>query len=195
MRLLSQDDARRVLRLHQRDIAHFVHAQMQAHYWEEMVEYEVRVSAGFSELRPCAYTPAAGEEVLSFRQSPAHKSNMARYLFGGCARCLYPVQKFESDPERILAVILDRDAEKWFRPTRGQFQIYYRSGAGQLEYQPDFVAETAEGVFRLEVKARRHLEDADVLAKQAAAVEWCRHASAHTCDRWGQVVGVRADPA
>ena len=79
---------------------------------------------------------------LIFAQSPADKSNMARYLFGGFQRCLYAVQKFQSDAERRLAVILERDAQKWFKPAKGQFQIFYKSGADHLEYQPDFVAET-----------------------------------------------------
>ena len=44
---------------------------------------------------------------------------MAKYLFGGFERCLDPVQKFDSDAERKLAIILERDALKWFRPARG----------------------------------------------------------------------------
>ena len=40
---LSEDDARKVLRLHQRDIARFIHAQMQNHYWEDAVDYEVKI--------------------------------------------------------------------------------------------------------------------------------------------------------
>src|SRR5436853_4101047 len=47
-----------------------------------------------------------------------------------------------SDPERVLATILERDGKKWMRPARGQFQLYYRSGAEHAEYQPDFVVET-----------------------------------------------------
>ena len=52
------------------------------------------------------------------------------------------MQKFHSDSERRLAVILERDALKWFKPVKGQFQIYYNSGADHPEYQPDFVAKT-----------------------------------------------------
>jgi type III restriction enzyme len=55
---------------------------------------------------------------------------MAKYLFGGFQRCLYPVQKFDSDSERKLAVILEREALKWFKPAKGQFQIYYQNGRG-----------------------------------------------------------------
>jgi len=41
---LSEDDTRQVLRSYQRDIAHFIHAQMQQHYWEDTAGYEVKIS-------------------------------------------------------------------------------------------------------------------------------------------------------
>ena len=48
---LSEDETRKVLRCYQRDIARFIHAQMQEHYWEEAVGYEVRISKGVTELK------------------------------------------------------------------------------------------------------------------------------------------------
>ena len=104
---------------------------------------------------------------------------MARYLFTGFRRCLYPKEKFQSDPERKLAIILDRDALKWFRPAKGQFQIFYRDGADHQEYQPDFVAEASDTNYMLESKRRSELGTALVEAKKAAAVQWCRHATDH----------------
>jgi type III restriction enzyme len=181
---LSEEEARRVLSLHQREIARFVHVQMQDHYWEEVVEYDVGVSRGFTELKASAYSTA--ESTLDFRQSPADKSNMARYLFGGFSRCLYPVEKFHSDTERRLAVILDREAEKWFKPAKGQFQVFYRSGSDPAEYQPDFVAETKDAIHMLEPKARNEMTEAGVIAKRDAAVLWCQRASDHSATCGGK---------
>jgi len=177
---LSKDDARKVLQLHQKEIAKFVHAQMQDHIWQDSdVDYDVVVTRGFSALRQTAYTAAANEPPLDFRISPADKSNMGKYLFGGFKRCLYPVQKFDSDAERKLAEILEREALKWFKPAKGQFQIYYKSGIDNPEYQPDFVAELSDRMLMLEPKASNQMTDVDVLAKCDAAVRWCRHASDH----------------
>jgi type III restriction enzyme len=177
---LSVDDARRVLRLHQAEIARFVHAQMQKHFWQDTdVDYDVAVTRGFTALRPSAYTAAAGEPPLDFRNSPVDKSNMSKYLFGGFSRCLYSIQKFQSDAERKLAVILEREATKWFKPAKGQFQIYYKWGADNPEYQPDFVAETQTRLFMLEPKASNQMTDGEVLAKKEAAVRWCQQASEH----------------
>ncbi len=130
-------------------------------------------------VKDSAYTATAGDPVLDFRQSPTDKSNMPKYLFGGFSRCLYAEQKFHSDAERRLAVILERDSLKWFRPAKGQFQIYYALGTDHPEYQPDFVAETESTMFMLEVKARNELEAPEVLAKRDAAVLWCQRASDH----------------
>ena len=41
------------------------------------------------------------------------------------------------------------EALKWFKPAKEQFQIFYKSRADQLEYQPDFVAETDRQIYML----------------------------------------------
>jgi type III restriction enzyme len=178
---LAEEDTRKVLRMHQREIARFIHVQMQDHYWEDVAGFDVKVSKGFTDLKQSAYTASAKEPPLDYRHSPADKSNMAKYLFGGFKRCLYPVQKFHSDAERKLAVILERESLKWFRPAKGQFQIFYKSGSDHLEYQPDFVAETKDVVYMLEPKERGKMDDSDVKAKKEAAVWWCQQASDHSC--------------
>ena len=183
---LSEEDARKVLRCYQRDIARFVHAQMQEHYWEDVTDYEVKVTKGWTELKPSAYTLKAEEPVTDYRVSPSDKSNMAKYMFGGFKHCLYGVQKFDSDAERKLAVILEREALKWFKPAKGQFQLFYKSGADHPEYQPDFVAETADCIYMLEPKAKNEMEDPVVLAKRDVAVKWCNQASAHAASYGGK---------
>ncbi len=183
---LSEDDARKVLRCYQRDIAKFIHVQMQEHYWEDAVGYEVKVSKGFTELRPSAYSTTAEQPVADYRVSPSDKSNMAKYLFGGFKRCLYSVQKFDSDAERKLVAILERDATKWFKPAKGQFQIFYRQGADHPEYQPDFVAETDDAIYMLEPKMKSEMTDAVVLAKRDVAVAWCQRASEYAATHRGK---------
>ena len=161
-------------------------AQMQEHYWEDVAGYEVKISKGFTELKPSAYTYSVQEPTADYRVSPTDKSNMAKYLFGGFSRCLYPVQKFDSDAERKLAAILEREAIKWFKPAKGQFQIFYRQGADHLEYQPDFVAETADTIYMLEPKASNQLDDPVVLAKQDAVTKGCRNATEHAAGHGGK---------
>ncbi|MFA5258262.1 MAG: hypothetical protein WC360_08930, partial [Opitutales bacterium] len=166
-------------------LANFIHAQMQAHHWENAVGYEVVVSKGFTELKRPVST-SSDEPVHNFRLPVADKSKIAQMLFGGFSRCLFPVLKFQSDTERVLSIVVDRDADKWFRPARGQFQLYYKWGTDQREYQPDFVAETVDAIYMLEPKARNDMEDPEVQTKKNAAVIWCKHASDHNAKHGGK---------
>lgn len=184
---LSEEGARKVLRLHQREIARFIHAQMQRHFWQDTSDgNEVIVKRGFTAILPSAYTTSASEPILDFKSPPPDKNNIARYLFGGFKRCLFDQQKFQSDTERKLAVILDRESEKWFKPAKRQFQLFYRSGIDHLEYQPDFVAEMSDRVLMLEPKASNQMADANVLAKKDVAVEWCKMASEYALTYGGK---------
>ncbi|MGA8146740.1 MAG: hypothetical protein WB870_04090 [Gallionellaceae bacterium] len=173
-----------MLRCYQRDIARFIHAQMLEHSWEDAVDYEVVVSKGYVELTPSAYS--INEPSADYLVSPADKSNMSKYVFGGFKRCLYPVQKFDSEAERVLAVILERDAEKWFKPAKGQFQIFYKQGADHMEYQPDFVAEVNDAIYMFEPKASNQMTDPVVLAKKEAAIKWCKNTSDYAATNGGK---------
>jgi len=144
------------------------------------------VSKGFTALKPLAFTAPADEAIHHHRRPVADKSKIAQMVFGGFDRCLYPVQKFQSDTERVLSVILDREATKWFKPGRGQFQIFYKWAADQHEYQPDFVAETGDAIFMFEPKARNDMSDGEVVAKKDSAVRWCPHATAHALKNGGK---------
>ena len=94
---LSEDETRKVLRCLPEAIAQFIHAQMQEHYWEEAAGYEVVDQQGFHRAEAERLHRFGGRAGARFPSVAADKSNMAKYLFGGFARCLYPVQKFQSD--------------------------------------------------------------------------------------------------
>lgn len=183
---LPPEDTLRLLQLEQPNIARAVHAQMLDHFWmDDTVEYHHVVTSGFTEIKQSAHSAERGEP-LDYRSPPADKSNMARYLFGGFTKCLTNVARFDSDAERKLAVILEREANKWFRPAKGQFQMFYRKGSDHLEYRPDFVAETGDDILMLEAKMATQMSDADVLAKRDVAVQWCRWASDHARQTGGK---------
>ena len=155
---LSEEEVLSVLDKERRLIAREIHAQMMANFWEKAASYEARVSQGFSTLKPCNYTVLADEPIHSVRQTPKDVSRIKQILFGSFSKCLYPLQKFDSDTERRFAVILERDAQKWFKPAQGQFQIYWKSGFDSKEYIPDFVVETEDSIWLVETKAGKDLK-------------------------------------
>jgi type III restriction enzyme len=184
---LDEDDTRNVLQYYERQLVDLIHAQMQAHQWEGETDWEVKVSKGFTELKESAFTASEGA-VRDFRQTVEDKSKIGQYVFGGFAKSLYAAAKFDSDSERLFSVVLenDSDVEKWFRPAKGQFQLFYKSGVDYKEYQPDFVAETATAIYMCEPKMRKEMTDPEVLAKKDAAELWCERATAHTASYGGK---------
>lgn len=173
----SENELHEVFDTYGGELARLIRAEMMAHFWEKATDYEVQVSRGFTELKPCNYTVVAGQTPQNYRETVTEPGKIKQMLFGGFSRCLYPLQKFDSDTERRFAVILERDALKWFKPAKGQFQIYYKLGNEQPEYIPDFVAETDSMIFMVETKKRDDLTSDEVKAKTTAAVQWCSHAS------------------
>jgi type III restriction enzyme len=175
--LKSDSDLHNVLANQGKAIAENLHAQMVLHYFEDIGESEVVVSQGFTPLRPSALT--AEGNVLPLHQAPPDRSRISSYVYGGFKKCAYTLQKFQSDTERVLAQILERDAQIWLRPVTGQFNIYYRRGADQPEYIPDFAASTADLNLLIETKKKADVDTDEVQAKAQAAVSWCAHASAY----------------
>jgi len=183
---LSEEEVLSVLDKERRLIAREIHAQMMAHFCEKAASYEARVSQGFCTLKPCNYTVSADEPIHSVRETPKDVSRIKQMLFGSFSKCLYPLQKFDSDTERRFAVILEQDAQKWFKPAQGQFQIYWKSGLDSKEYIPDFVVETKDSIWLVETKAGKDLKDPEVLAKADAAFEWCKHATDYALQHNGK---------
>ena len=185
--LIDEDDVTNVLQFHQQNLVNLIHAQMQEHFVENASTYEAHVTRGFHTLRANNYSAAADEDVRDFRVPipEGQRSRIGSMVFGGFGKCLYPVQKFDSDPERRFAVILENDDEavKWFKPAKGDFQIHYSQ---EDSYEPDFVVETRTAKFLCEPKRASEMTDEVVLAKADAAATWCDHATDHANENGGK---------
>ncbi|MDE2314194.1 MAG: DEAD/DEAH box helicase family protein, partial [Elusimicrobia bacterium] len=174
-----------VLQYHQHPLAELIHAQMQEHFVDKAASYETVVTKSFQTLRPTNYSAPTNEKGRDIHSPVSDKQGIGRMLFTGFKKCLYRVQKFDSDPERRFAVLLenDKDAMKWFRPTKGDLRIYY---SGEASYEPDFVVEAKAAKYLCEVKRASEMSDKVVQAKAKAAAEWCRHASEHELKNSGK---------
>ena len=174
--LKEEEEVRNVLLFHAKPIAAIVHAQMHAHAWEEASSYESIVVQGFSEMQEQAFSASAGESVRPFDRPLDNKVAIRNMLFGGFEKCIYATQKFDSDTERRFTVVLEQDPTvlKWLKPGRRVFQIRLPEG---VEYEPDFVVETATEKLICEPKAADQMEEATVLEKAQAAARWCEHAT------------------
>lgn len=80
--------------------------------------------------------------------------------------------RLRADTERTFAIVLENDDAvlRWMRPSPKQFNIWY-GAANTKRYEPDFVVETADGIYMVETNAERNVEDKDVREKAKAAIE------------------------
>ncbi len=183
--LADDEQVENVLQYRQKPLVDLIHAQMQEHYHDNAAGDEARVSKGFTTLRSANYSAPAGEQPRNFRVPVEDKLMIKGMLFTGFSKCLYDIQKFDSDSERRFAVVLENDDDvlKWFKPAKGNFQIHYASDA---DYEPDFVVETKTAKYLCEPKRASDMNDDEVRAKAKAAVVWCKNATEHELKHGGK---------
>ncbi len=167
---LSEDDTRNVLQFNNRTLVELVYSQMQRRFSATAAGYDVQVNDGFVVFPPLNFV-AAESEARNFRAPVDDRARIRGMVFEGFSRSLYPKLKFDSDAERRFAVIIEDDpaVQKWVRPPAGIPRIEYEG----RPYEPDFVIQTAEGMYLCEVKGDGELGDAVVIAKAKAAAKWC----------------------
>ena len=117
--------------------------------------------------------------VMMYRRDLANKIE-------GIRRGVFAEAKFDSkEGELTLARVLDRDEDvlKWLRPAPYEFNITYNRGK---RYEPDFVVETADCCYLIEVKAEKDMGDPDVIAKKKRGIQYCEVAT-----RWCKANGYK----
>jgi len=176
--LKSEEAVRNVLQYHNAALINIIHDQMQSNYEEKATAYNEHVTKGFTVHKSVLYSVPSDEPERDFRTPVPNKQDIRRMCFGGFKKCCYSIQKFDSDPERGFAVILENDKEviKWLKPSKEDLRINYE---GDSLYEPDFIVETGKGKFICEIKNADELKDKDVQAKAKCTKEWCQHAAAH----------------
>ena len=164
------------------DIADQVHRQILEHaIYDE-------VKNGYFKLKPVSVLIDQQESVRDFQKSleVGEKLKIKSMVFGGFKKCLYELQKFDCDPERSFACVLEdaTEVKKWFRPALSNFSIPWCGG----NYQPDFIVETNDAYYICEVKSDQALTDHDVNEKMKAALLWCKHASERASVPWHYIL-------
>lgn len=185
--LVDEEKIRNVLVYYNRNLIELIHTQMQDHYQDPNTGFEAKVSKGFVALEKYEFTIPANAMLRNIREPVPNLSEIRSMMFNGVSKSYFSAIKFDSDPERKLAVLLEREdvVLKWIKPQRGMFQIDYRKGKN---YEPDFVVETADSRYLVEVKGRDNLNHPDVIAKRDAAVLWCSHAHEATGTPWRYIL-------
>ena len=98
---------------------------------------------------------------LNFKKEVPDKKNIKQYLFEGYKKSYYAENAFDSDDERRLSVVLEEDSEviRFIKPPLNQLGLFYKAAK---QYNPDFLVETADKKYMIEVKAVNQTDNEDV---------------------------------
>jgi type III restriction enzyme len=106
----------------------------------------------------------------------------------GLKKACHDIYKFDSKSEKDFATLLEKDSSgnviKWLRPSARQFNITW--GKFGQKYEPDFVVETKDTIYMVEVKSSKDVDSTDVKEKAKAAKLYCDQASEYTTEKGGK---------
>lgn len=164
--------------MYKRNIANRIYTQMLQgnHFFCEngFLQEEVTGTRNYNLQQSYSYV----ERVGLFEPFSAKITSV---LFDGIKKGVFDTAKFDSaEGELSLARVLETDSDvlNWLRPSPQEFNITYNHGRN---YEPDFVVETKDIIYLVEVKGEDKLTDADVVAKKKRGIQYCEVAS-----RWGK---------
>ncbi|MBQ7477933.1 MAG: DEAD/DEAH box helicase family protein [Selenomonadaceae bacterium] len=168
------EDMRNIVMMYRQDIAGKIYRQMMQHFHktEEMFSYDIVKVKDFNMPQELF----GGPELDVF--SPDAKADGIRsVVFTGIEKGVFDRAKFDSLPELTFARICEQDGKvlRWLRPAPSDFDLKYGRGHS---YEPDFVVETADKCYLVEVKGEDKLNDAGVLAKKELGMRYCQTATA-----------------
>lgn len=162
-----------IVMMNKKDIANKIYHQMMQdnHFYCEngFIKYSVMDTREYNLTQTYTW-----DKKLNLYES--YDGNIKSILFEGIKKGVFETAKFDSFPELLLARMLEKDKDviNWLRPAQTEFNITYNRGR---HYVPDFVVETSDSFFVVEVKGEDKINDADVIAKGKKAVTFCEVAS------------------
>lgn len=170
------EELRSVLQGHSKQMAAAIFAEMKKNMWRGQTKYRVTVDAAFQDLRPQNFEDVGAKYASDFRKAPEKLNEIKKYIFSGFKKSCYHLAKFDSDSERLMSELLERDAsvKLWMKPGPNQFKLYSSDG---LPYQPDFVAESDDRLLIIETKRADQMKEASVLQKAELAALWAHIAT------------------
>ena len=164
---------------YRRDIAKRIYTQMKKYFRLTEAAYQISQILPFTKIIDWNITISLDMGRINIRKDgyKDNKSQIRKLVFWGFRKSSHPEYSFDSSSEADFSKLVDEDAfvEKWMRPAPHQFELYWQHQTKR--YEPDFVVETTEGIYIVEVKAANEVNDADVQEKAKSATTFCQEVS------------------
>jgi len=183
---LAEDKITNVILYHKRDIGKFIYTQMMEHFYYKTPDFQEPMVYPFTRIEPHNLSKYNADKIHDFRETITPATAIPGKVFSGFQKACHLLYKFDSKTEKDFAILLEQDAVvlKWLRPAPNQFYIYYNHNS--LRYRPDFVVETAAGIFLIETKKEKEIESREVQEKALAALLYCTQATKFTQKQGGK---------
>lgn len=170
------DGMKNVIMMNKKDITRKIYDQMMQHFYigsglilEEVIGVcNANLASTYTYKRELSlYDAFEAKDIKSI-------------LFHGIKYGVFDKAKFDSKPERDFAVLLEHEGNagnviQWLRPASNEFNITYNKGH---RYEPDFVVETKDVIYLVEIKGEDKINSPDVLSKKARSVKYCETVTA-----------------
>lgn len=178
--IYNDNGMKNIIMMYKKDIANKIYTQLMQHFYFQngFIKEEVIGTRNYNLEQTYGYKEKKG-------LYDNYTCNIRSILFDGIKKGVFSTAKFDSNPELLLARVLERDPDiiNWLRPAKKEFNITYNHGH---QYEPDFVVETQNIIYLVEVKREDEVNDPDVVAKKERALQFCEVASS-----WGKANGYK----
>ena len=171
------EDLENIVLYHKREIGKYIYAQLQQHFYLESSGFEEPLVYPFDRIKPHNFSKYTADSVHHYTETITPTHAIPSKVFGGFKKACHNLYKFDSKAEKDFATILEKDKDvlKWIRPADSQFELYWKYNSKR--YHPDFVVETADTIFMVEIKAEKDIDDTEVQEKAEAGKKYCEAAT------------------
>jgi len=173
----SDEELRNIVLYHKRDIGQYIYTQLKQHFYLEAGEFEEPKVYPFTKIEPHNFSMYTRDSIHGYTETITPTNTIPSKVFGGFKKACHSLYKFDSKAEKDFAAILESDPAvlRWLRPAQAQFAIYWRHNSRR--YVPDFVVETKDAIYLIEIKAENEINESDVQEKAQAGNKYCQTAT------------------
>lgn len=144
----------------------------------------------YSKIINPSYTKYLDDDILYYDMT-VEKSSIKKKIFKGFKKACHSMYKFDSSSEKDFVTILENSniVIKWLRPAENQFNIYWNK---INKYEPDFIVETPDVIYMIEIKALNQINNEEVKAKKTAGEQYCtllnEYRKTHNIKKWEYII-------
>ncbi len=174
---LNEEEATTVVKNYKAQIADYIYSQMKNHIIIKEGELIGKKVFPFVKIEQHNYSKIYKDNLYDYHQNIEPKEIKTK-VFTGFKKACHSAYKFDSGSEKSFVTCLeetDKNVLKWLRPAPNQFNITWNRQGNQ--YEPDFIVETNDTIYMIEIKKDIDINTYEVQEKKKAGIEYCRCAS------------------